>query len=580
LKEIKPTALRYTYGRKAGISGLLMIILIFGLCMPFQVRGQFQHRIIKDRRLIEIERNLVFNIDSAYIIAGRMIEDPDTKSPDVYKYLNTTLALIYQLKGDGNEAVVLLEKAKSVDIKDDYLKAYTLYVDALISMEIGAETQALEAILEAIDLFEELRQEERCASCYTVLSKLYFSLGKTRDALETIGKSITIHKLNKNNPRLAGDYHNLAVLISVNNTDSSLSLLNTAIRMNKKYKNNVWLANNYRLKGDLFRSKEAFDSAQICMLDAEQIYKKLKRYSFYLDTRLARGNLFFLETKPDSALTLYNSAIQESKAFGVQLSLTDVYRNLSEIYFQKRNYIKAREFAIKYDKVKDSIQTIKNNNLLSIIEIRNKFKQQKEELKIENEQIKLASRKKNWLIVTLVFLVLITGFLIYTTYKWKVFNEKKDQINRELMSKEIELRNRELALAVMGQVKQTKSMELLREKLKDIEHSVSQKNKPPINQLINELSHDKSSLIWKEFEMRFSSINNDFYDKLKNYAPDLTLAEIKTCTFLMMGLNTKEIAALLYKSPLSVEVERSRIRKKLGLTNSKMNLNEFLRELS
>jgi len=580
LNDLDKIQVRLISEQRAGISILLSVLIIFCLCFPLVVRGQFQNTIKKDKRLIAIEKNLVFDIDSASVIVEKMIESPHNSSPEVRKYLYTTLALIYQLKGKGNEAVVVLEKAKSVDNKDGYLKAYALYTDALISIEIGAETQALESILEAIDIFEELREEEKCASCYTVLSKLYYNLGKTKDAIVTIDKSIAIHKSNKNIPRLAGDYHNLSVLLATDNTDSSLSYLNKAIMINKKYKNNLWLANNYRLKGDLLKINESFDSAQSCMLIAEQLYKKLQRYALYLNTRLARGDLFFHEAKYDSAMVLYNRAIKESEIHGVQLMLTDIYHNMSEIYFLKKDYAKARYFAIKYDKVKDSVQTIKNNNMLGIVGYRNKLKQQKEELKIENEKIKLASRKKNWLIVALVFIISISGFLIYTIYKWKVFNEKKDKINRELISKEIELRNRELALAVMSQLKQTKSIESLKDKLKDIEHSSSQKNRPQINRLISDLSHDKSSLIWKEFEMRFSSINNDFYKKLENYAPDLSLSEIKICTFLMMGMNTKEIGELLYKSPQSIEVDRSRIRKKLGLTNSKTNLNKFLKELS
>lgn len=580
MNGLNKTELRIISEQGAGISILSIVIMIFCLCFPSIVRGQFQNEIKKDKRLIEIEKKLVFDTDSASFIVEKMIESSHNSSPEVREYLYTTLALILQLQSKGNEAVVVLEKAKAVDNKDIYLKAYALYVDALISIEIGSEAQALESILEAIDIFEELREEEKCASCYVVLSKLYYNLGKTKDAIETIDKSIAIHKLNKNTPRLAGDYHNLAVLLAINNTDSSLSYLNKAIMMNKKYKNTLWLANNYRLKGNLFIKNESYDSAQSCLLIAEQIYKKLQRNTLYLDTRLARGSLFFLEEKYDSALILYNQAIKESKIHGVQVMLTEIYYNMSEIYFHKKDYVKARDFAIKYDQVKDSVQTIKNNNLLGIVEYRNKLKQQKTELIIENEEITLASRKKNWLIMALVFIISISGFLIYTIYKWKVFNEKKKRINRELISKEIELRNRELALAVMSQLKQTKSIESLKDKLKEIEQTASQKNKPRINRLISDLSHDKSSLIWKEFKMRFSSINNDFYEKLENIAPDLTLSEIKICTFLMMGMNTKEMAELLYKSPQSIEVDRSRIRKKLGLTNSKMNLNKFLKELS
>lgn len=558
---------------------IIFIIMFVNLFFSFTVVAQFQNTIKDDKRLIDIENYLIFNIDSAYNIALKLNQNSNKKSSELNKYLTTTLSLVNQLKGDSKEAVILLEDAKSIASKDKYLIAYILYVDALISMEIGDEPQSLEAILEAIELFSELRQNEKLASCFTVLSKLYFNLGNVKDAINTLNKSIEIHTLNSNNQRLAGDYHNLAILMLGRNTDTSLILLNKAIMLNKRYNNNLWLANNYGLKSNIFNAKEIIDTAISLMLEAELIYKQLNYISFMLDVRAQRGRLFFIENNIDSAIVLYNSVISESKSTGVHINLADIYRNLSEIYFQKGSYFKSREYNQLYISIKDSLQKNKNDKMLSIVEIRNKYKHQKEELKLENERIALVSNKKNWIIIAMVFLIVIVGFFLYTIYKWKRFNEKKDQIDRELMQKEIELRNKELTLALMGQVKQSKSIDLIEEKLKEIENSVPKRNKSEINKLITDISHEKGPLLWKEFEMRFTKINDGFYTKLNNYASDLTPSEIKICSFLKMGLNTKEIAALLYKSPSSIEVDRARIRKKLGLANIKTNLSIFLNEM-
>ena len=60
--------------------------------------------------------------------------------------------------------------------------------------------------------------------------------------------------------------------------------------------------------------------------------------------------------------------------------------------------------------------------------------------------------------------------------------------------------------------------------------------------------------------------------------PELTPTEVKFCIFIRMEMNTKDIASVLYQSPASVKVTRSRLRKKLDLTTDQ-NLQTFLSSL-
>jgi len=558
---------------------VVSMAICMGLLIPLYVKGQFQNVIKNDKRLRDIENYLIFNIDSAYSLASKIHHTLKKDQVRLNTYITATLALTHQLKGNSKEAVVLLEKAKSILTDDKYLTAYTLYVDALISMEIGDETQSLEAILTAIEIFESLREHEKTASCYTVLCKLYFNLGDARAAVSTLNKAIRIHTFNHNNPRLAGDYHNLAILISGNNPDSGLVLLDQAIALNRQYGNQLWLANNYGLQSSIFRRKGLMDTAHTLMRQAEQIYKELNFQAFRLDAMMTIGHLYFFEKKYDEAMATYDSVMAATDDQGGMPNLIEVYRNISEIHFERGNFSKSRAYNQLYILLKDSLQKVKNDNRLSILEIRNKYKNQREELRLENERVILASRKKNWIITGMVFLIFIVGFLLYTLYKWKKYNEQRDQRDLQLMQKEIELQNKELTLAVMSKVKQSKTLELFKEKLKDVESSVPPKNRSEIHNLMHEISRDKGSLLWKEFEMRFTKINDDFYAQLKHLAQDLTPAEIKICSFLRMGLNTKEIADLLCKSPASIEVDRARIRKKLGLSHAKTNLSTFLKDL-
>jgi len=96
-----------------------------------------------------------------------------------------------------------------------------------------------------------------------------------------------------------------------------------------------------------------------------------------------------------------------------------------------------------------------------------------------------------------------------------------------------------------------------------------------LNDIVSELKIESPQSNWKEFETQFNQVHPDFYKRIYERHPDLTSYEQRICAFLRMNLNTKEIAAITGRSLKSIEVTRSRIRKKLNLSR-KDNLSSFL----
>ncbi len=68
---------------------------------------------------------------------------------------------------------------------------------------------------------------------------------------------------------------------------------------------------------------------------------------------------------------------------------------------------------------------------------------------------------------------------------------------------------------------------------------------------------------WDAFEDHFNLLHSDFFKKLKDIYPGLTIPELKMCAFIKMGLSTKEIAQRLNLSMRGTETGRFRLRKKL-----------------
>ena len=151
----------------------------------------------------------------------------------------------------------------------------------------------------------------------------------------------------------------------------------------------------------------------------------------------------------------------------------------------------------------------------------------------------------------------------------------------EYSKKIIDNKNREIAENALMLIRNNKFNIQVIKKLKEIHEKLNVKDEDIENLfefIINSINEKVKQDSWQKFELIIKSNNNEFSEKLLKKFPNLTNSEIKLCTFLKLGMNTKEIASVLFQSSDSVKVARSRLRKKIHL-NSKQNLSAYLSSL-
>ena len=100
-----------------------------------------------------------------------------------------------------------------------------------------------------------------------------------------------------------------------------------------------------------------------------------------------------------------------------------------------------------------------------------------------------------------------------------------------------------------------------------------------IDTAIRDLEYDQDAQIWEEFEMRFNKVNSEFYQKLAARFPELTLNEKRLCAFLLMNMTTKEISSITGQSTEAIGKARTRLRKKMGITNHDESITAILSSL-
>lgn len=100
-----------------------------------------------------------------------------------------------------------------------------------------------------------------------------------------------------------------------------------------------------------------------------------------------------------------------------------------------------------------------------------------------------------------------------------------------------------------------------------------------MDQIMNLIEADSElSLDWTMIENQVEKIHPGFTDRLQTKHPGISAKERKMCTYMRLGLSSKEISGLLNMAPKSVEIARVRLRKKMRLS-SKIRLLNYLNQL-
>jgi DNA-binding CsgD family transcriptional regulator len=157
-------------------------------------------------------------------------------------------------------------------------------------------------------------------------------------------------------------------------------------------------------------------------------------------------------------------------------------------------------------------------------------------------------------------------------------HEKEAVLIRERAEKlrlELEIKQKELTLKGLYILKQVESNNSFVSKLKELKKDLKASGLKQFYSILSEHEITKPENYWKEFETSFQAVHKNFYKNLQIHFPELTPAERRMAAFIRLDLSTKQIADIISNSIHSVEVARSRLRKKLNL-NTQTNLKDFL----
>ncbi len=160
-------------------------------------------------------------------------------------------------------------------------------------------------------------------------------------------------------------------------------------------------------------------------------------------------------------------------------------------------------------------------------------------------------------------------------YRQEVLLQKQKKLEEDRALLKHQLRDKTVELAVKSKDNKDKNRLLytLKEKLTDIE------KKPNLSKIrlveMRKLVDNYLETEDQTFEIQMDEVHQEFYKNLKQKYPNLSLYDLRLASYLKIGLSSKEISEILHVLPSSINVSRSRLRKKFEL-KPQDGLYEFL----
>ncbi|MEQ6166658.1 tetratricopeptide repeat protein [Ekhidna sp. MALMAid0563] len=512
-------------------------------------------------------------------------------------------------------------------------------VDSLIQAYEGAESvpERIETLIEISKLFQresyqkaiEYGQEAYNLASANNLNKyeaeasrniavIYYAMGDYKSATENYLNALKYYDLEQDTAGLVVINNNLgAIYDRLQDYENALTyffeasdLLNrmqpdeqVSLRRASVFNN---IGNVYQTNGDISSAAQYYEKAlsiaqeagigrvegialnnlgKLYLVDIGDYDKAIEYLNKGLEVRIAEGDKAEI-SKSYNVLSSYYLTVGElekakesvetsialSQEIGSLESQIYSYSTLSEIEREMDNYKAALDAFVRFKQLSDSVQS--QNVSSEITKLRLKYDFEKAKQAREHEE-KL-SRDRYIATIIILGVCLLLAVLLAIIVRMR---SRHVELRRKNLVQDLELKNKELTTNVMYLIRKNELINDVAERLLKIQPKILPDNKKIIQSIILDLQREADSDSWHEFELRFNQVHTDFYNNLRKIHPDLSPAEEKLCAFLRLNMSSKEIAAITQQSVKSVEVARSRLRKKLNLTNTASNLITYLSSL-
>lgn len=498
-------------------------------------------------------------------------------------------------EGHTTRSLLMLNKVidklshKASNRADSVLLLRACRVNANNYRTIGNRQQSLSLLRKAIGIASSMGDKKTLAKLYNNVFGVYYELGEYERADELLKKSLELNIEAGDSAAIRDNYNNLGLLFYERRQyPKALEYMSEALRFTA-VSDRIGRSLIYTNRGEVFQKQGYLRKTEAELAKAMSLQEGCKFDPRTVQTALNMALVKAKLGKRREAKGMMPTLYADIPRLPV-LMQANSYEQLADVHFVLGDSLAALRDILKYQAINDSLQRTTSDDQLQELLVAydaQRLKQKNADLEqsVSLYKVKVGARTVIAVCVS-VFLVILAVLLFVLARRMKLDRRKSKLISeqREMLrlyeqqehdrrqkelSMEIDHKNRQLTsytidLAAMNEfhLKISRQLELLR----GATCSLGDEEKASIADMIHSLAHFNDKSLGEDFRVYFDEVHPDLLRRLSQRYPILGKKDLRLCAYLHLGMSTKEIAALTFREVRSVESQRNRLRKKLGLS--------------
>lgn len=496
------------------------------------------------------ERNQHIDLNKSFEYARKAEEIAQTLNIDsLFIKVKFSLAAIYFQQGEHNKALTyyLFCYKAAYRSNNDRLVLHAMANIGAIYHTMGDYENAHSYYTKASELLEKNRNKYSPEAYNNKLIALYNNMGNNCNTMDDSIQGL-------------GYYRKALGLARKNNDTNSIGFINRNI-------------------GEYYLNHQKPDSAIKYLKECYLELKKTNNLVMLSSAYFSLGKYHAMKQEYAKAIQMYRQSVDQALKSGAMGAEKEVYFELYKLNKKLNNFEEALAQLENYKMMSDSLN--KSIHLRELQMIQHNVESEKREFEQQERKKRMEIYMTLGLVIfaiaILVFVLIIR--LYRTRYKLLKIEHKANELEKARLDTQIDQKNKELATNVLYLTQKNVMISESINLLKGISPELSVSQQYMLRQVLQNLENSTKTGGWEEFEVLFQQTNKAFYDALNTGYPDLTLNERRLCAFIRLNLSNKDIMSITGQSLRALEMGRHRLRKKLNIQESSIQLAQFLAEL-
>lgn len=549
--------------------------------------------------------NMTLDMNKRVVIINRIAYELRKTDPLKSKALSDeALALARKSESKEEIAFALNTKGSIFNDSDDFLQALNCYLEVIniyselnkdknrdlniaylnyqtgsLYKTLGDYPKAIESCLNGLEIYEKAGDNNGISLIYRVMGSIYKYKEDYKKSLFYYFNGLEINEKLGNQSGIANSFNNIGVVyLLLNDMGQALHYYKKSLLINLSQNIESEAAINYGNLGVVYLRMNMLDSALYFFnkkYNASKLLNDKKGIALSLESF---GDFYLKKKEYIKAIEFYNNALSLSRNLGILETSKNILKSISELYQENSDFNRGLTYYKSYIDLRDSLLNRETVQRIEEMDMEYSFEKEKNNLAFTKQKTKL------YIILGFASLLLsiLLLFLIYLhqnlKLKRKNLLQKKLEIDKQQLQNEVYFRDKELVSKAINLAEKNELLIDITHKLERI--IVDRKvGGNEVREIIKDLRLHSNTHLWDEFEYTFLQVHPDYYNSLGKHFPELTPNERRLSAFLRLNLTTKEISNITHQSIHSLTVARTRLRKKLGISNSGENLASFLSKI-